>query len=253
MEYFANHELVWITIINGSYVDLTKNFLESMKRVSCGFKLIVYFIDSIVQEELLHYDNCVCLDASIFLKTNLNPGHVQWGDLDYIRLCFAKLDAILYTMRLLHSVKTIIYIDTDIVLFSDPSHIALSYQAHYPDADIIAQCDEGGTVCSESTRCPSFCAGIMIIKNKTTSEFLFQYTDDDVSNNSSDQSYMNDMVKKYNIPHVTVEKSCFMNGAYTHAWNTPISEEACLLHFNYIVGNKNKIDKMKSMGLWYLS
>ena len=53
MEMFQNQELVWITLMNEAYIEYTKNFLESMKRASCSFILIVYYVDESVYKELL--------------------------------------------------------------------------------------------------------------------------------------------------------------------------------------------------------
>ena len=46
-----------------------------------------------------------------------------WGDIEYKRLVFAKLDAILYTLKNTYDagVKVVGYIDRDIFLFKDPS------------------------------------------------------------------------------------------------------------------------------------
>ena len=43
-----------------------------------------------------------------------------------------------------------------------------------------------------------------------------------------------------------------MNGAHHNAFKLPIIKDLCLLHFNYLIGNDTKKEKMKEMNLWYL-
>lgn len=253
MESFHDHLLVWITLINEAYIELTKNFLESMKRSNCIFVLIVYYVDKSVKEELKSYDNCLCLDAQPFLKSSLISGPCKWMDYEYKKICFAKLDAILYTRQLLRTmnVKYVGYIDTDIVLFYDPTPIALHYIEKSING-IVAQCDEKGFECTSTNSCKNLCAGVIVFPTDKSFDFLFAYKTSDIIECSSDQEFLNNSFKKYKIPFMTIPKHIWMNGAFSNAWNLPVEKDSCLLHFNYMVGNNAKIMKMKQMNLWYL-
>ena len=253
MEMFQNKEIVWITLINEAYIEYTMNFLESMKRASCAFILIVYYIDISVKDKLKDYTNCICLDASIFAKYKLTSSETSWKQHEYKQICFAKLDAIKYTRQMLLplNVKYVGYVDTDIVLFSDPSPIVLEYFRTHEDCTILAQCDEVSKTCRSSKNCNLFCAGFIIF-NEAVNDSLFTYVDKDLYRRSSDQQFLQHetRIKKINVH--TLPKNVCMNGGYTHAWTKPVSKEACLLHFNHIIGNTKKMERMKEMDMWYL-
>ena len=255
-DQFQNNEIVWITFINVAYIEFAMNFLESMKLSNCKFKLIIFCVDKEIIDRLQSYDNCYCIDAKVFLRYTVSSEKVQWEEFEYIKLNFAKLDVMLYAKKMLitQNVKYIGYVDTDIILFSDPMIMAKEYIDKYPDSDFIFQCDEGHTVkyCSNPTRCPDICAGFILIKNNPETNYLLEYTEADYIGNTSDQSYLNRRVKQFNINYVTFDRTKCMNGAHNNAFKLPIQKDLCLLHFNYLKGNDTKKEKMKKMNVWYL-
>lgn len=254
-EQFKDQEIVWITMINLAYTDFTKNFLESMKRSNCTFTFIVYCIDDEIMEVLKSYTNCVCISLKCFLKTAPVSGAVQYGQKDWPVLQYCKLDAMLHARQCLreYNVKYVGYLDTDVVLFTDPTVVALNYIREHPSCDFIMQCDEQKQECSNKTKCPRFCAGVMIMQTREEIDYVFKYTEDDFLRNPNDQAFLNNNFKKSKtIQYCTIDKEIFMNGAYKFAWNLPVSPNSCLLHFNYIQGNDRKKNKMKKMNMWYL-
>lgn len=253
MEMFKNQELVWITLINEAYIDFTMNFLSSMKRASCAFTLIVYYVHESVKDKLKVYDNCICVDASVFARHKLTTANACWREQEYKKICFTKLDAIKYTRQILQpmNVKYVGFIDTDIVLFSDPTSLVLEYFRTHEDCTILAQCDEASKTCMNSKNCALFCSGFIIFKHDLDNN-LFSYTDDMIYKRSGDQQFLQHECRVKKIIVHTLPKNICMNGGYTHAWTKPVSKEACLLHFNHIIGNTKKRDKMKEMDMWYL-
>ena len=255
-DQFQNNEIVWITFMNIAYIEFAMNFLESMKLSNCNFKLIIFCVDKEIIDKLQSYDNCYCIDAKVFLRYTISSEKVQWSDFEYIKLNFAKLDAMLYAKQMLitQNVKYIGYVDTDIILFSDPTIMAKEYIDKYPDCDFIFQCDEGYNVeyCSNPIQCPYFCCGFILIKNKPETNYLLEYTEADYVGNHSDQSYLNKRIKNFKINYATFDRKKCMNGAHKNAFNLPIIKDLCLLHFNYLIGNDTKKEKMKKMNLWYL-
>lgn len=255
-DQFLNNDIVWITFINLAYIEFAMNFLESMKLSNSKFKLIIFCVDKEIIDKLQSYDNCYCIDAKVFLRYNVSSEKVQWEEFEYIRLNFAKLDAILYAKKMLFSqnVKYIGYVDTDIILFSDLMITAKEYIDKYSDCDFIFQCDEAYTIdeCLNPTQCPDLCAGFMVIRNRQETNYLLEYTEADYVGNHSDQSLLNRRVKHDKIKYATFERKKCMNGAHANSFKLPIQKDLCLLHFNYLIGNDTKKEKMKEMNLWYL-
>ena len=257
LEEFYNQELVWITLINSGYVEFTMNFLESMKKAKCKFKLIIYYTDEFVAPRLSKYDNCVCISADKFLKSLMSVKAHKWEQLEYKRICFAKLDAIQYTCDELRNngVKHVGFIDTDIVLFSDPSPIVINYLKEHTDCKVLAQCDEAGEFCSFKNglqKCPNICSGVIVFNLENEYDSLFRYDTDVIPHFSGDQAYIQHGIDKAGIECHTVPKSVFMNGGFKFAWKLPRPKDSCLLHFNYLVGGPMKKKKMMKMRMWYL-
>lgn len=236
---------VWITFINYGYLPFCKNFLLSMKKANVPFTLHVYCCKDCMYE-LKGFDNCICIDSSLFIK-EISSSLETWGKKEYIRLTFYKLDAIAYTLK--HSNYNYVgYIDTDIVLFSDPTPIILTI---FNDSRIkvVAQCDEQDR-CFNRYRCQNICSGVIAFKKDTSIYPIFHYKESDFDKYSGDQTFLLNKLKEYNVPAVTVDKRIFMHGdSIKKGWPTT---GCCLIHFNWMVGTE-KIDYMKKLNCWYLS
>jgi len=197
--------------------------------------------------ELKSFDNCVCIDSSLFVKSSTSSELETWGKKKYTRLTFYKLDAILYTLK--HSQKEYVgYIDTDIVLFSDPTPIVLN---KFKDSRIkvVSQCDEEGK-CSNRYRCQNICSGVIAFKNEKPLYPIFHYKNSDMDKYNGDQPYLLDKLKKNNVPTLTVEKNIFIHG---DSLKKGCPTTGCsLIHFNWMVGLE-KIEYMKKLHCWYLS
>ena len=125
---FAKDRVLWITLINIGYIEYTKNFLTSMEKTNCTFKLLVLCMDNDTVIALKDFSNCICLPiSSLGLK---NIGVTQLCDYttpEYTELVYLKLDV---TRLMLDKVrafglKSVGFIDTDIILLSDPTPIIL--------------------------------------------------------------------------------------------------------------------------------
>lgn len=246
--------ILWITLINYGYVEFARNFLASMRSSHSQFTLLVFCTDTQAAEALSEYKNCICIDADVFLKFRLTRNLSTWGKSEYRKLSFAKLDAVSYAMT--HSYKlgfeTVAFIDTDIVLFSDPSPILRELMNEHKNVDIFSQCDESAEACSNPSACPLLCTGLMAFRNISSNHKLFSYTESDVKNYTSDQDFLNKSIADQKTRTLTVGKNIFLNGSHPYLRN-PQSlarpSSACAAHFNYMIGF-DKIHRMKELSLW---
>jgi len=253
-------DILWITLINGGYVHYTKNFLKSMERANIQFKLIVFCLDDRAFSELKDNSLCICVMVN-FLSMKLPTDMRQWGDMEYKKIVYAKLDAIVYTLRSTYDlgVESVGYIDTDIFLFSDPTPIILNEMKVYTDIDIFCQCDEQSITCSNRNKCLNICSGAFVIRNKKELYDLFKYDDSDILGHYSDQHFLHDTLNKRSVKYRTIEKNIMPNGGYYFARYSngltqkilAIDESVCLIHYNYLVGH-NKELYMRIQGHWLL-
>jgi len=255
-----NQSLVWITLINHGYINFTKNFLESMKVFNSKFKIIIYCIDQKSIDALVEYDNCICIDANVFLRyKNLSSDLQSWSEQDYKKITFSKLDCILYTLKLVSNidVTSVGYIDTDIIVLSDPTNIILDVMKQNLSIKIFAQCDEQYIHCplgncNNKYNCCNICSGIIVFRNLPDIYHIFEYDENYINKFTGDQDFIRYKVFKYMIPNISLDKNIFLNGSYPGLTNNPIiPKSTSLIHFNYIIG-KDKEQRMRDTKYWFL-
>lgn len=272
---FSRKELMWITLINKGYLPYCKNFLKSMAQCHGGvaFILVVFCLDKETLLALRDEPLCCCLYADFILDTKrsgtgagagasapLASDLKQWGQLEYKRLVFAKLDAIQHTLQLVQgwssNVKYVGYIDTDIWLFKDPTPAVLALAQANPTVSVLAQCDEACGVCSQRTACPNLCSGVMLFRTEHVAQLvpLLTYHDHEIPHYMGDQDYLLAKFRRYNVKTLTFDKRVIQNGAIPglkeRKLMLPLHPACCLLHFNYLIGS-DKQRVMKMQGLWY--
>jgi len=252
------HPLVWITLINYGYIHYTKNFLKSMEVNSCPFKLIVYCLDKKTMEELKDYDNAICFDASYFTTEDLSSNLSDFSSINFKKLCFLKLDAIKYTLELCnrYGIWAVGYIDTDVILFKNPTDIIIRTMVSDINITVIGQCDEDfdNDRCSNPRGCPHMCAGIMVFRTGSTDFSIFNYSSGDIEMyDNNDQEYLNSYIFiKHNIQRITIPKDVFLNGTYPGIKDDLIlPESACLIHYNYMVGSEKEFYMRENL-MWYI-
>ena len=257
---YQDEDVVWVTVINEYYTDFTKNFLLSMREHDVSFPFIIYCINMSEDKmrDLLDYgnDKVSVLSADQFMKNDVTNGMTIYATNDYKKIVFSKLDAIKYTMSQSRefNIKNVGYMDTDIVIFKNPTDVITETMPLYPDVDVVSQCDEGEKQCSDSMNCPKICSGVIVFRNKPSMENLFGYKDEDVDKYEGDQDYLLVEMRKQNVKFLTIDKDIFQNGIVFYnikEKNELITDKLCLVHFNWMP-NFTKQDKMREYGVWYL-
>ena len=247
-------QIVWITLINRGYIKFTVNFLESMKRHKCTFPLIVYCLDEGILHAFDKYPNVHCISANPFMRGQMNTELTTWNTVDYKRIVFSKLDAINYTMDLPQYKDFLIgYIDTDIILFKDPTDIILKEFEENPEALVVSQCDEESPQCSNFNECKNICSGVIVFKQSSIIRSLLKYVEWDIVENLTDQHYLTRKMKSIN--HRTIDKNIFLNGSYPgvrdYIQPLMIPKDASLLHYNYMIGSFKEMYMIKK-GMGYV-
>ena len=300
--------IVWITLINAGYLEYTRNFLYSVEfqRV-LDFQLVVFCLDDECIAQLQHHPHCLCIDARPILAAAAGGAQFesslqQWSTSGYKKIVFAKLDVISFALdclwrRLQRRRQTtcttssgpacsIGYIDTDIVLFQDPSPHLLAQMELYPQVDIFSQCDESyngrnGNLCSDVNSCPNLCSGVIVFRGGRRGEGegggegvdeeraarireLLDYRDnarvgdEDGDGDrvfraySGDQEYLREKLgRQCAISNRTVDKNLFVNGSCFLHPSVHFHKNMVLLHFNYLIGDAKR-QKMQEYQLWWV-
>ena len=250
-ESTQEQNITWITLVNHGYVSYTKNFLRNVQERRIPLILHVFCTDEKAYQELQHEPGCVCFSAD-FLQLSLSTDMTNWLEYEYKKITFAKLDTIQYCLQYAH--HPIGYIDTDIVLFQDPTPYFVEEMNNHPEISVFSQCDERGDRCSDCYGCKNFCTGVTVYRNDPELLCIFDYDEEDVESWSSDQAFLNHKCELYDVPTMTLPKSLLSNGCYfpeLQESKVDIPDTCCLLHFNYMIGHQKK-ECMKLQHMWLL-
>lgn len=240
------------TYFNGGYTEYVKNFVKCLERFDKKWTLC-----------------CICIDevASLFCEENNIPyikfiieneinSFCKWGDSDYKKIVFKKLDTMKFVLE--HPcVKYCVYIDTDIFVYKD----FLPYlKENISQLDALFQCDEdkGNEIhCLSDVsswecqlKCLNVCTGLMVLKNCDAVKSMLEYSfraRKKIVDYSSDQEYVNE--QKGLILFRTLPRSLFPNGSFIHQNRIPY--HSFLLHYNYLVGHLKK-EYMKRHHHWLI-
>ena len=228
----------YITAINAGYIPFLENFLHFAPFMRP--KLFVYaFDDDVVQYCAERYISHFLLNITVSreLETFKTPKCKK----------ITQRGKILSIYTALTQFKSnILFIDTDIILFMDPTKYLETF-----DSDILCQCDEDTYKCREP--CQNICSGFILYKNvphiisfmktlvEVSDEFLEQFTGDQ----RLQFHYMNTL----GIQPKTLPKHLFPNGSYLKMTNWQKTPLMYLMHFNYLLAHQ-KIPKMKELGYW---
>ena len=248
----GNSPILWITLANSGYAEYVQNFTRSMARAQVGFRLVVFCIDPPLAEILGTNPHVICVDARPYIPTSLRSELSTWGQSDYIRITFAKIDVMRVAGEL--GVPYVGYIDTDLVLVRDPSATAIAMFDSDSTIQVVAQCGEG-RYCVAPELCPELCSGVIVYRNSAGIRGALQYSNGDVeANPSGDQVYLTAVFKRDSISTRTIHKDVWVHGGpYGPIYDSTVALPATaeLYHFNFLAGNAKK-EAMVRMNMWYL-
>lgn len=256
---FPKNQILWITLINIGYTEYTKNFLKSMEKTNCNFKLLVYCTDNETICAMKGLSNCVCVPiSSLRLYNSSVHKFCVYYTPEYTQIVYMKLDVTRLTLDKFRpfGFQSIGYIDTDIVLLSDPTPVIMDVMEKNPTYNVFSQCDET-KLCSNLMNCKQINSGVIVYRNIPEVAALLEYTETDIAMFKNTQQFLNRKFNRLNVKHITIDTNIFLNGSYPGLQGrTPIEmpPKAVLVHYNW-VNDVNYIKKglMKKQGQWYLS
>jgi len=219
--------------------------------------ILVYTIDQETKEKFSEYDlNVTKLDASQPLgASDLHPSddYQDWNTKGFHRVVHYKIKAIIDSLNTGHD---IFYLDTDNVIFVDPTEFV---ESNSEDIDILIQDDS-----DVHGRWKSLCTGVVFIKsNSTTKKFYEKCLELHLKNieldkSTGDQAAFNQILVEKNIHGLSdlnvsvLPHKLFPNGQVY--FETDMNNESpYLLHNNYISGLENKIQRFKDNNFWFIN
>jgi hypothetical protein len=257
--FFNRNMIVWITMINLGYVEYTKNFLKSMERNKCPFKIIVFCVDNETALAMKGApSNCIWLSIeALGLKYDAPKELCEYVSKEYTELVYLKLDVTRKMMDTFRQYRDypVGFIDTDIVLLADPTKVIMNEMKRNPDFDIFSQCNEK-QLCTDRKNCPGLNSGVIVYRNRPDVAALLEYTEADVKRYRATQAYLIAKFKRLGIKRLTIETNILLNGSYPGLQSgvpAELPKTAVLVHYNWVIDvNYKKRDLMREQKQWYL-
>lgn len=248
--------LVVVTSTNHAYVDVTENWLSSIRRTGNPHPNI-----HIVAEDELAYnalvkstagENIVHIRKAPNLSTNMT---LIFDTPEYKRFCNKRPQ---YILDLLKSGHDVLFSDVDILWFQKP------YPTFYSDSTDNDAAKKADIYVMQDQAPPRqiFCAGFVMYRStEVTIKWVQKWIAElELRNHKRpDQEILNMMVKGNvkDVPPALLEvlnPEKYLSGQnyFNDTWraeNTHI--QPIVLHNNWIVGHEAKVQRFKDLGTWY--
>ena len=190
------------------------------------------------------YDNFVYHLDKLGLKKNHHllsfPEHSSgsYNDSAFNKIVYTKLKV---SHDQLSKGNSVFVSDLDIVFLRNPWEYLTSLLEEY---DIIFQPDAS-----------RFCTGFYLARPSAPSIDLFDCSEQiKLQGDQSDQGYINTKIRRHskrykNLKIKTLDKTLFPYGNYWYN-HQPFPSKPYIVHYNWVAGVANKINKMKKYGHW---
>jgi hypothetical protein len=246
-----NSEFKIVMFLTSGLNEEAENCINTLKKQKLDNKLIVTALDD---EAYSHINN---LGVNTKLKkTNLKK-EANFGTKDFFEITINKLEIIEESLKKYKC--TILYTDTDIVFLKDISEDVQKFDNS--NFDIIFQND---TPKFEKNDKHNMCSGFFAIKYNEKGlncvKYAIKLMKDNLENRKwdngggADQKAMNIAIKTNNCNVDTFDLMDYPNGSryfnYNHKFKNYTPK---IIHNNYIIGTKNKIERFKKFNLWFVS
>jgi hypothetical protein len=240
------------TITSDGYKYLTSNLWLTLQKLNVPWRLCILCLD---RESYRFMQTIAMIPCYLFEGSGPKINHkspLPYGTDQFKRLVASKINA----LRLLSQVPTIrhlVYLDSDITVFSDPLGPLKEY---LHDEPLWFQCDEQyeGGVCANHDHCPAPCTGLIAMRltdeTRPRLERLYTIDRDQWAKSETDQDYIQRRLTLEDVEYKTLNRAQFPNGTFIPDDIYKIGAP-CLLHFNYIIG-QGKQQSMKRLGYWYV-
>jgi hypothetical protein len=242
------------TLSSNGYKFLTLNLVMHLRALKVPWKLCVVCADA-ASFTFFRSQGVSCIRAVSTLPdfgTDVSP----FGSKQFQILNLNKLN-LLSTFSADPTIRFGIYMDGDIVPYSDFLPDILTRLQAPGAAPLYLQCDEQSRVaCTGTPSCPNGCTGF-VAWSHGVDPALFTVKGEEAmalwKKCPEDQVFVNTMMKTRGIPVMTLPRELYPNGAFASLFyeGSLRKQTTMLLHYNYLVGAA-KHRKIKNNGDWIL-
>ncbi len=250
LQPFIQNRSLLFTVSSDGYKFLTWNLYLHLQKVNPSIRLLILCLD---RESNDFFNRIAMIPSRVYTMDGPSVQHKSptvFGSPPFKRMNRMKLKA-LQELSQHPDVETLVYLDSDIAVFQDP---LASLQPFLLESPFWFQCDESPSfTCSNPESCSNACSGVIAMRLTEETRPLFQklyQVEEGWKEAVGDQDYINDRMKRFQIPSKTLPRETFPNGIFLSE-NRFRQGNPVLVHFNYITGNDKK-RMMKNKECWLL-
>ena len=239
----------YITFTTSGSVKLCKNFLLSVKRLGMEKNFTVYCLDKESFSEI----EKMGFKTKFFDVEGIGSEFHEYGKSDFRRVTEAKIQIIINELK---DKDSLVYTDCDVVFRHNPTEFINFSNEQMKDKEV-------DIVFASDNPFMTICTGFMHIKNTEKVHELFkQYFElsREYGQRGSECMYDQEIIFEI-LTKRFLDKEKLIWGVYPtdfvkngHLyWNeaeTRTGNEA-VVHVNFIIGEENKINRLKDANLWY--
>ena len=228
-------DVVCFCVGTGGCASLASNLVGSAG--AAGLPVVLFALDPAMADALQNDCDVVMHDTG----SKVDPSKFyEYGSRRFREVIYQEL---LIGNELLEHGKTLVCMDVDVVVKKDFRKDILRLHEAFPHDDSLFQSNGKGC-----------CAGFYSIKPTKNSVGLFTQKFLDDNNYLSyglQQQFLNNRVFKKNLLSVQLlDRDAYPNGAHYYKNAERVDPVCKIIHFNCIVGEKKKINRMKKYGYW---
>lgn len=253
LDPFIHDKTLVFTVTSDGYKYFTWNLALYCAKIKVPWKLCILCLD---RESYDFFQRVAFVPARLYLMEGRveHKSPALFSTPLFKKLNRMKLKA-LEALSQRTDIDTLLYLDSDIVLFKDP---LLGLREKLAQSPLWFQCDEkveGSFICSDASNCPNPCSGVIAMRLDETTrpqlKSIYGFDAELWNSIVGDQDYIQARMKKFGVEYKTFEREAFPNGIFL-ANDRYKHENIVLLHFNYFVGSDKK-RVMKNKDCWLLS
>lgn len=253
LDSLIHNKTLVFTVTSDGYKYYTWNLYSFIKKLNVSWKLCILCLD---RESFDFFNRIAGIPSRIYLMSGSHFEHktpAVFGSSSFKRMNRMKVKA-LQDLSQREDIETLLFIDSDIVIFKDP----IPYlKERLAEAPIWFQCDEKGEdkfVCSSQDSCTNPCSGVIAMRLDSETRPIFQkiygHQENSWKNAVGDQDYILGQMIENKVSYKTLDRALFPNGIFIN--KDKFKEgDPYLLHFNYYMGT-DKRRVMKQKDCWLL-
>ena len=240
----------YITFTTSGSVELCKNLLISVRKLGMEKDFTVYCLDESSFAEISKF-KC---NSKLFDMSNIGEKFHEYGKGDFRQVTEAKIQIIINELK---DKDSLLYTDCDVVFRHDPTEYLESSIEQIKDKEVDIM------FASDSPFMP-ICTGFMYIKNTENVHKLFKKyfeLSKEYGKLGSEHMYDQEIIYEIlthnqilmpdtKIRHIIFPTEFVVNGHLY--WNEPRTGREAVVHVNFTIGERNKINKLKDAGLWFV-